>query len=409
MTTSQLEDNRAAEGANLYLDAGSTTTYVLPAPPGYWVPATKCEVWREACDEYDDTCKAAAERCKGNFTDNVNSCNKVTSGYCKPTTFNQPCDWRNNPDLLGKTVYRNAPGQTFEHHMKYCPTTMPGGSGWDKPMYRPADPHGWINASELHRAWGLLLDAAEAGRCAVASPLIFDIVDVGREFLSVVPCVAAYDALVAASTAPAVREANATMVELLADLDMLLGHEEVIEDRLGTRVEKLRWRGFYKPIIVDDATGTILDGHHKTAASRQLGLSRVAVLPVDYLGDQRIAVDVWPGCGRDRITKEEVIAEWVKQMLILDPDMDELPDAAKVNTCKRPERTSIYFMLRIGTKQVLMISQQQFKVSESQAKHIIQTMHAAHLNGVSIPILNQAKQVLLGKMRLATDYLVIHN
>lgn len=95
---------------------------------------------------------------------------------------------------------------------------------------------------------------------------------------------------------------------VLRDLDMLLGHEEVIEDRLGTRVEKLRWRGFYKPIIVDDATGTILDGHHKTAASRQLGLSRVAVLPVDYLGDQRIAVDVWPGCGRDRITKEEVIA-----------------------------------------------------------------------------------------------------
>ena len=32
------------------------------------------------------------------------------------------------------------------------------------------------------------------------------------------------------------------------------------------------------------------------------------MLPVDYLDDQRIAVDVWPGCGRDRITKEEVIA-----------------------------------------------------------------------------------------------------
>ena len=37
---------------------------MLPAPPGYWVPATKREVWREACGKYDDPCKAAAESCK---------------------------------------------------------------------------------------------------------------------------------------------------------------------------------------------------------------------------------------------------------------------------------------------------------------------------------------------------------
>ena len=36
--------------------------------------------------------------------DNVDSCN-ITSSSCKPSTFNQPCDWQNNPALLGKTVY----------------------------------------------------------------------------------------------------------------------------------------------------------------------------------------------------------------------------------------------------------------------------------------------------------------
>ena len=35
-------------GAGIELRAGSTTTYVLPAPPGHWVPAAKCEVRREA-------------------------------------------------------------------------------------------------------------------------------------------------------------------------------------------------------------------------------------------------------------------------------------------------------------------------------------------------------------------------
>ena len=90
-------NNRAStEGANLYLDAGSTTTYVLPAPPGYWVPATKCEVWREACGKGDSQgdvdCRAAAESCKENPDDNVNSCSPY--GTCKPATFNQPCDPR---------------------------------------------------------------------------------------------------------------------------------------------------------------------------------------------------------------------------------------------------------------------------------------------------------------------------
>lgn len=94
----------------------------------------------------------------------------------------------------------------------------------------------------------------------------------------------------------------------LRSIGDLVPHEQVIETRIESRIEKLRGTGFYKPVVVDDHTSTILDGHHKTEASRRLGLERVVVMTVDYLMDQRVAVDVWPGCGRGQITKEEVLS-----------------------------------------------------------------------------------------------------
>ena len=55
-----------------------------------------------------------------------------------------------------------------------------------------------------------------------------------------------------------------------------------------TRVEELLKLGFFKPIAVDDLTGTILDGYQKTAATGRHGLDLATVLPVDYLSDERI-------------------------------------------------------------------------------------------------------------------------
>jgi len=131
MATSRLVANRATEaGANLYLGAGSTTTYVLPAPPGYYVPAaTKCEVWREACPSEYSACEDAAEGCKVNLVDNVNNCVASSSSSCQPTTFNQPCDWRSNSDPLGKTVYVLPLGP---HDLDYpfaCAPGVLGGNG----------------------------------------------------------------------------------------------------------------------------------------------------------------------------------------------------------------------------------------------------------------------------------------
>ena len=132
--------------------------------------------------------------------------------------------------LLASTVYAHNSAQHYEHHMKYCPTAMPGaykGTHWSTPVVRPS----WYDTADLHKAWGLLLDAAEAGACnapgdtAPTPSFGFDLVDVGREFLSVVPCLTAYDALdkaAASMSAVAAAAAAAAMSEVMRDLDRLL-------------------------------------------------------------------------------------------------------------------------------------------------------------------------------------------
>ena len=93
----------------------------------------------------------------------------------------------------------------------------------------------------------------------------------------------------------------------ILDIGSLRGHEEVIPENLEKRTAKLLERGFYKPIIVDSESMVILDGHHKWTAAKNLGLARVPVLLVDYLADGGVEVDVWPDCGKNSITKHEVL------------------------------------------------------------------------------------------------------
>ena len=118
---------------------------------------------------------------------------------------------------LGATVY--APSQpNVEHHLHYCGTAMPlpsVGNGWNTPLLRPAFP-----AAPLAAAWEALLAAAP--RCPGAAQL-YDLVDVGREFLQLFPCVAGHDALLAAASDAAVDGAAAALRGVLGDLDALLG------------------------------------------------------------------------------------------------------------------------------------------------------------------------------------------
>ena len=98
---------------------------------------------------------------------------------------------------------------------------------------------------------------------------------------------------------------------VLVETVSLRDHEEVIPDNLEIRTSKLLSKGFYKPIIVDRGSMVILDGHHKWTAAKSLGLARVPVIMVDYLVDEGVLVDVWPDCGKESITKTEVLEKGV--------------------------------------------------------------------------------------------------
>ncbi|KAK1944760.1 Uncharacterized protein P3T76_003293 [Phytophthora citrophthora] len=95
----------------------------------------------------------------------------------------------------------------------------------------------------------------------------------------------------------------------LASLPWLKAHEHVVSwDRVdGLRRATIRWDAYLEPLLVDRATGAILDGHHRYNVGLQLELQCVPVVLVDYLEDESITVDVWPKCGRDSLTKQEVI------------------------------------------------------------------------------------------------------
>jgi hypothetical protein len=94
----------------------------------------------------------------------------------------------------------------------------------------------------------------------------------------------------------------------LVPLAWLKPHEEIkIRNRNKLLDMTKRWGGYTKPLLVDRVTGSILDGHHRWSIAIELGLARVPVILIDYLGDDSITVEVWPGCGRESLSKQEVI------------------------------------------------------------------------------------------------------
>ena len=94
----------------------------------------------------------------------------------------------------------------------------------------------------------------------------------------------------------------------LAPIMWLKPHEEVKPRNVDTLHEMtLRWSAYTKPLLVDRITGTILDGHHRYQVGLRIGLSRLPVIKVDYLEDDGIELDIWPGSDLQSLTKQEVI------------------------------------------------------------------------------------------------------
>lgn len=94
----------------------------------------------------------------------------------------------------------------------------------------------------------------------------------------------------------------------LIPVEVLKPHEQVIQKKV-TQLEKMtmRWNAYTKPLLVDGATGTILDGHHRFEIAKRLGLQCLPCVVVDYLGDDSIALMLWPNSDREVITKQDVI------------------------------------------------------------------------------------------------------
>jgi len=95
----------------------------------------------------------------------------------------------------------------------------------------------------------------------------------------------------------------------LVDINLLKPHEEIVSQE---RVDNLKhatisWDCYREPLLVDTETYSILDGHHRYAVGKALGLKYLPAVKVDYLGDKSITVDCWPNCGLEMVSKEEVV------------------------------------------------------------------------------------------------------
>ncbi len=79
-------------------------------------------------------------------------------------------------------------------------------------------------------------------------------------------------------------------LKLIAPGD-LRPHEDVDPERVALVADEMRAADvFYPPILIDDTTGVILDGHHRWRASIELRLRVLPCYCVDYLHDDRVRI-----------------------------------------------------------------------------------------------------------------------
>lgn len=92
----------------------------------------------------------------------------------------------------------------------------------------------------------------------------------------------------------------------LVPVDGLLLHEEIDGEAVGRLAEEIRRDGIVRdPIWVARGSRVILNGHHRYAALRRLGVARVPAWVFDYEDDEMVRLDRWnPG---PPISKAQVV------------------------------------------------------------------------------------------------------
>lgn len=103
--------------------------------------------------------------------------------------------------------------------------------------------------------------------------------------------------------------------ELVA-IDRLLPHEEVQEAVLRKVKEDVEREGALRePILVADEHYVVLNGHHRLAALRALGVKRVPAWVVAYFSDV-VELDRWPEATHGHpVSKEHVVERARKRKL----------------------------------------------------------------------------------------------
>ena len=95
---------------------------------------------------------------------------------------------------------------------------------------------------------------------------------------------------------------------VLIEVSALRPHEEIKPKLLERMLSTIQNRGGYlKPILVDQASRAVLDGHHRYNSALQLNLRLIPAIEVDYLEDESIKVHSWPGKEHLEIDKQAIL------------------------------------------------------------------------------------------------------
>lgn len=91
----------------------------------------------------------------------------------------------------------------------------------------------------------------------------------------------------------------------IVEIGRLRGHERTDEARLEALKAEIESDGMLmRPIVVDEETNVVLDGHHRLEALKLLGCSKIPVCYVSYASDR---IGVMSMVKRLEITKPKVV------------------------------------------------------------------------------------------------------
>lgn len=92
-------------------------------------------------------------------------------------------------------------------------------------------------------------------------------------------------------------------------VDFLKTHEEIKQKKVLKLFEMTqKWGAQRKPVIIDSATGIILDGHHRYAVALKLSLEKIAVIKVNYIIDEKIKLEIRKQDVSHKLSKTDVLS-----------------------------------------------------------------------------------------------------